>query len=252
MTDPNEVIQLERFLAASWPGRISWAQPSWEIRFADGYTKRANCLWVFDPGNCPKSPASFHAWKDWLESRGQPFYFKPPFHRSWDGLLTAWSMFRGVEEDPSRVMVLNLAHHTPQPNLPSGLTVKVDLPPGSAWLASYNHGGQSGATTGLASILAALGPGAFPFLLIWQDQPVGWAVLSVMGSRSAVASFEIAHDFRGRGWGKLLMMCMLGHAYEQGARQCALQVREGNLPAQSLYKSIGFRDTYGYRYLKFS
>lgn len=253
MDDVFFIETCERALAASWPGRVSWAQPSWEIRFADGYTKRANSLWIFDPVNAPPGKGSFHAWKDWLASRGQPFYVKPPLHPAWDRFLENWQGFPSRVADPGLVMGLSLSQVLPDPVQPSpGLMVTIKEAPFEGWLGNSSPREKSQPSGwGLAGILEVVGPAGLAYSLVFEGQLVGWALLTVKDGWGSAASVEILDPFRGRGWGRFLMGELLAAAQAQGAQHFALQVRQGNLVAQNLYRSLGFEPWYGYHYLKF-
>lgn len=53
----------------------------------------------------------------------------------------------------------------------------------------------------------------------------------------------IKSDYRGKGFGKALMKKIIDTAKERDYCKVTLEVREDNTNAQSLYKSLGFKDT---------
>ncbi len=55
-----------------------------------------------------------------------------------------------------------------------------------------------------------------------------------------IATIATHPDFRGQGIGEQILLHALRAAHAEGARRAFLEVREGNLAAQSLYKKYGF------------
>lgn len=56
-----------------------------------------------------------------------------------------------------------------------------------------------------------------------------------------VTSVAVHPDARGRGYGESIVERMMHEAAELGAAFLSLEVRQGNLPAQMLYKKLGFK-----------
>lgn len=59
--------------------------------------------------------------------------------------------------------------------------------------------------------------------------------------RGGITSLAVAPGHRGRGVGRQLLARALEYLRERGAGEADLEVRADNLPAQSLYRSAGFR-----------
>lgn len=53
--------------------------------------------------------------------------------------------------------------------------------------------------------------------------------------------FAVHPSYRGSGLGRAALLYMLGDAREKGAKAVHLDVVKGNLPAERLYRSVGFR-----------
>ena len=58
----------------------------------------------------------------------------------------------------------------------------------------------------------------------------------------------VKEEYRGCGFGKVLCQALLEKAKEKGATTGYLQVVDGNIAARKLYKSLGFEDLYSYWY----
>jgi [ribosomal protein S18]-alanine N-acetyltransferase len=70
---------------------------------------------------------------------------------------------------------------------------------------------------------------------------VGYGGLWLMVDEAHVTSVAVRPEFRGRGLGELLMVCLLETAIGCGVRWVTLEVRMSNTTAQSLYRKLGFR-----------
>ena len=54
----------------------------------------------------------------------------------------------------------------------------------------------------------------------------------------------VPHEFRGKGYGKLLAEYAMQQMFEMGATHIALWTRVNNLPAQRIYKELGFKEVF--------
>jgi len=70
---------------------------------------------------------------------------------------------------------------------------------------------------------------------------VGYAGMWVEGHRAHIAKVAVREGFRRRGVGSALVRHLLGQACRLGLSEAFLEVRRGNLAAQDLYRSLGFR-----------
>jgi ribosomal protein S18 acetylase RimI-like enzyme len=68
--------------------------------------------------------------------------------------------------------------------------------------------------------------------------------------RGWLGVFDVAVDprLRGRGYGRRVMLHLLGWGKAQGALNAYLQVARENLPARKLYARLGFHTQYHYWY----
>ena len=64
----------------------------------------------------------------------------------------------------------------------------------------------------------------------------------------------VAHEFRGKGYGKLLAQYAMKQMFTMGATHIALWTRVSNLPAQRIYKELGFKEMFddnGYLFFEY-
>ena len=68
----------------------------------------------------------------------------------------------------------------------------------------------------------------------------GFAGAWIILDESHITNIAVAERFRRRGIGRQVTLALLQYLSNLGAAYATLEVRESNLPAQSLYKSLGF------------
>jgi GNAT superfamily N-acetyltransferase len=70
--------------------------------------------------------------------------------------------------------------------------------------------------------------------------------------REYIGIFDIIVDKneRGKGFGREIMNCILSAANHRGVKKAYLSVVVGNVPAENLYKKLGFKEMYRYWYRK--
>ncbi|HEY7349752.1 MAG TPA: GNAT family N-acetyltransferase [Ktedonobacterales bacterium] len=79
------------------------------------------------------------------------------------------------------------------------------------------------------------------FVLQDGDGPAGLALLSARGARSWCCALGVAADYRGGGYGRILMERLIEEASLRKLREMWLEVFTQNTPAFQLYQSLGFR-----------
>ena len=73
-----------------------------------------------------------------------------------------------------------------------------------------------------------------------QDGLVGFMHWWMVMDEAQVMNIAVHPTRRRMGAGKELLLAAIRSAREEGASTMVLEVREGNLPARSLYESVGF------------
>jgi len=73
-----------------------------------------------------------------------------------------------------------------------------------------------------------------------KSRIIGMMVIWLIIDEAHIGSIAIHPDFRQQGIGKKLLLVGLIEASRKGAVQATLEVRRGNLPAQTLYRQLGF------------
>ena len=84
-------------------------------------------------------------------------------------------------------------------------------------------------------------------VLAGVDQTVlAYASMWLIIDEGHICNVAVHPNYRGRGFGKLIMSALIDRAKEEGMQLMTLEVRRSNLIAQELYHSLGFKDV-GYR-----
>ncbi len=237
------VRRLEEAGLNAWPALRVAHVDGWVLRFADGFTKRANSA---NPlyGEGGDLDARIDRVEAIYAGVGQRAIFRltdlaPP---SLDGLLDGRG-YRRIDE--TIVQTLDI----------SGTVV--GAAPGfapaeaaSAWVepASVLQGEPAESRPTLRAMLERMVPRACFGLVRRDGGPVACGLAVV--EDDLVGLFEIAVDptCRRAGLGLSITRSLLAWGRGQGAATAYLQVTAGNSPARALYDGIGFRESHRYWY----
>ncbi len=81
---------------------------------------------------------------------------------------------------------------------------------------------------------------AYYYVVVEDDAVVAYTGMWVLYDEAHITNIAVTHDYRQRGYSKLLMIRMMQKAVELGADKMTLEVRETNTVAQNLYAGFGF------------
>jgi ribosomal protein S18 acetylase RimI-like enzyme len=238
------IRQIEEAGLNAWPAHQQMLYDGWLLRFANGYTKRANSVMPVYP-----SEQDMDTKIDFCEGiyrqMGLPSVFRltPLVQENLDFDLED----RGYKKiDPTRVMTLEL----------NGLVFPVSSSfhlrelPLEQWMGVFSEISgslvekQPAHAEILRNILNPHIPAALEISGKWVA--CGLGVLE----RDWFGLFDIVThpDYRQQGLGTRLVAGMLAWAKSRGAENSYLQVMENNAPALGLYTKLGYVDGYGYWY----
>ncbi len=235
---------LEERALNAWPALQSLIVDGWLLRFADGYTKRANSACALPAGARSLAEAG-PAIEDLYRRNGQaPIFRLTPFATRDD---KSWLDARGYDRiEPTCVMLCE----DPGKAARDDSALSFASTPDETWLngfiAENRHGTHIRPT--LTAMLAAIRGEAFYATLIMEGEACGYGLAVI--ERGCVGLFDIlvASHLRGRGLGRRLVAGMLAKAMQHGAGAAYLQVLETNDTAIALYRRLGFDKAYGYEY----
>jgi N-acetylglutamate synthase len=237
--------ELEELALTTWPALEQRLYDGWMVRFANGYTRRANSVTPLYPAH-QGAAAKIAQCEQWYAERNLPTVFRLNAHMApaaLDRLLEA----RGYHlQDPSLTLHRRLQGWTLPTDLPGTLRGQTL----SDWLALY--GQLSGKAIGQQQthrmILQSL-PMPHIFAALWDGgQAVACAVGVVSAGALSIVDVVTAPSYRQRGYGTTLLCQIFAWAQQLGATDAALQVQGDNVAARALYARLGFQDVYRYWY----
>ncbi|WP_035060302.1 GNAT family N-acetyltransferase [Andreprevotia chitinilytica] len=242
MTDAD-IAHLEALALSAWPALQTELLDGWVLRFADGYTKRANSISPLYAGALPNADKLAYA-EQRFRAAGLPCVFKQTgLALELDALLDE----RGYEVvEPSSVQTTRLAGQLLSFDADVALCSSLEMP----WFAAFaNMSGLDGKLRDAAGklLLSYKAPVVFGMLLEnGEAKCCGFAVRQW----DSVLLFDIVTTplARRQGYARRLVSSLLAWGRETGATQGLLQVVAANAPAVELYAGFGFAEQYQYWY----
>lgn len=237
------IQSIEELSLNAWPSLQTLLVDGWVLRFADGYTKRANSI---NPlyASASDVEATIQFCEEVYRRNNLPVVFKmtSAVHPdNLDALLDA----RGYNVDsPTSVQTLDLR------DADSFLAVRLDAMLTEEWLTAFCRMSaiSDARKSTLRQMLESIVPQKCFAAILRADQVIACGLGVRQGEY--VGFFDIVTDqsFRNQGYGKRLMTSLLGWGKQNGARRAYLQVMLNNTPALHLYSQLGFKQVYQYWY----
>lgn len=235
---------LEEISLNAWPSLQQMLYDGWVLRFADGYTKRANSVnsvYIGTKDVYEKIAKCEQIYTD--RNLDTIFRITPLACPENLDIILADAGFK--KQDISSVQVMNLAY-LPQTSLQAKLWTEFS----QEWLDSFARLSNlpAGAQESLVGILRNIVSKKCFAILVHEEQVVSCG-LGVLEDQY-IGLFEVvtATDQQRRGFGKEVMLNILNWAQQNGAKKAYLQVVIDNKPALSLYSKLGFQEVYQYFY----
>lgn len=236
---------LEEISLNTWPALRTQHFDGWVLRFANGYTRRANSVSPLYPSALPALQKIAYC-EELYGAQGLPTVFKltsAAQPENLDELLAGQGYRRDAQ---TSTQTLNLE------NIPAPQTDSVILTEWLTddWVTAYcqlnnvaerNIGPMMGILNNIPS------PHCFAtYELQGEAASFGAAALE----RGYLILFDIVTvaEFRNRGLARHMILSLLHWGKAQGARHAFLQVMVDNPPALHLYEKLGFREVYQYWY----
>ena len=237
---------LEELSLGAWPALKQIVHDGWILRFARGYTRRANSVQPLYPGTLPiddKIAFCERAYRD----HGQRVVFKltdAALPRDLDQFLAD----RGyAKEAGTSVMTCDI---TPA-DVPPSKGIRQWHAPSPQWLEAYAHLNNLPAQhrETLAQIIGTIANPICCAALIDGEERIVSCGMALLQERWA-GLFDIVtdHEHRRRGHAREIINHLILWARNHGATRAYLQVVLENIPAVNLYRAIGFTEAYQYWY----
>ncbi len=243
---PISVSQIETTTLTGWPALKVAHDGLWIWRYANGYTKRANCMQCLEPTDGGYAEYRLLRFAEMSRRHSIPAVFRvtpltaPEILVVLDGLL--WEEFEHS---------LVLAMEMPLADFPVSVQTRQFAPDDPQWLRAQanlaGHDPQTMAT--LEAIVRSIACEARGVLVYHKaGLPVASALVTVVGAIAVYVNVVTHPSARGMGYGRAAMSAALNAARAMGATHSAIQVLADNEPALNLYASLGFGEVYSYSY----
>ncbi len=236
-----EVRALEERAFNAWMPLETMLVGGWVLRFADGYTKRANSINAWSPEISALDIATIA--HPIYAARRLPLIFRlsPLARHDADATLAAAGY--GLL-DETHVLTAPISAGSLDP------AVAIMASPDRNWADGFAHANRVAAPSRVThdAMLARIRNPAVFASLVEDGRPLAWGF--AVAERGMIGLFDIATspEARRRGIGRRLVTSLLAWGRTQGASRAYLQVVASNVPALALYRQLGFVCAYKYHY----
>lgn len=239
------VTNIEEFSLNAWASLQTVFYDGWIIRFANGYTRRANSVNPLYPSKINVTD-KLQFCENLYHEKDLPTVFKitpSVYPDNLDNILNE----NGYQKDaPTSVQTVDL--ETINFQLSPEAVIQENL--SNEWLENFCRMSAVSETLKevLQKILLNIVPSHF-FVSIKSSNRVIACGLGVLQS-GYVGLFDIVidKDFRNHGYGNKIVKSISAWGKHMGAKNAYLQVMLDNTPALYLYSKIGFTEHYQYWY----
>lgn len=244
--DIDFLQKVEEAALNAWPAPQQVLYDGWLLRFAGGYTKRANSVNIRYRSTLPFVSKIAYCERMYAV-QGLPTLFRTPEPFTSPTLLGALVEEEYAPFDPT--LVLGRALNDAQDLAPNLTTQSLSI---DAWIelrASLTGTGK-GEWGMHYRILDCIAPQKILLGLYTQGQPVACGMAVVEGTFLGFFSIYTQSGQRRRGYGVMMMAALTHWGMAHGANYGYLQVEGDNQPALAMYAQLGFERLYGYTYWK--
>lgn len=239
------IRNLEELSMNAWPALQTLHYDGWVLRFAAGYTKRANSVYPLYPTRIDLDE-KIKTCELLYRARNLPAVFKLTNTSTPDDLDAC------LEEHGYRVDSLTsvqLLYLNREKFRTEGEVKLADMET-EAWHQAFarmnNVSSEHRATH--EDILSAILPEKCYAAIYAGERIIGCGLGVLQTNYLGIFDVVIDPDHRSQGMGTNLVLALLAWGQERGANLAYLQVMQDNEPAMSLYKKIGFKEKYRYWY----
>lgn len=244
--DHEVLAQIEDAALDAWPAPREMFCDGWLLRFAKGYTKRANSVNVRYESRRPLA-GKIAFCEDIYDREGLPVIFRLP------DPFTSKAMLNALE---------GAGYQLFDPTFVLGQKIKqVGLSPEEVTFTQMDSGAWINLRAELTNtplryweihreILSVIVPQKVLMGAFVGGEPVACGMAVVEGELLGYFSIYVDERFRRHGYGLATMYGLTNWGVVRGATFGYLQVEEDNQPALALYKKMGFDMLYQYAYSK--
>jgi len=241
--DLAAVRRLEELAFRGWPALETQDRAGWRLRFADGYTKRANSINALGQ-NAQIELSTLQSPEAAYRARNQaPVWRLSPLAPPAMGDTLAARGYRTIERSLLQVCPLHAGFE-------AASEVRIHAEPTPAWIEAFcTHSPvRPEHRNTMRRMLAAIAePAGFAFVEA-EGSPLAMAIGAVEGDHMGLFDVLVMPQARRRGLARKITESLYAWAWGHGARFAYLQVVATNEAAMPLYAAQGFRTAYAYEY----
>jgi RimJ/RimL family protein N-acetyltransferase len=239
---------LEELSFNAWPALQTKLYDGWILRFANGYTKRSNSINPIYHSTL-QLQRKIEICENEYKRQSLPVVFKLTHDSHPQGIDNELARRNYFRLDETSVRVLEMSHY--QYRKPEGILIENVF--NDEWFKDFvncssleNKIYQRTAKEILFNILGKV-------IIVRkkiEDKTVGCGYGAI--ERGYIGIFDIVVDknYRGKGFGQDIMDGILSAAIDEKIENAYLSVVVDNVPAESLYQKLGFKEIYRYWYRK--
>jgi GNAT superfamily N-acetyltransferase len=242
-SDLSHVRRLEELAFAGWPALETRDSAGWRLRFAGGYTKRANSINALGQDAEVDGTTLDGLEAAYRERRQRPVWRLTPLAPPAMVDLLAGRGLRPIERSLLQVCPLH-------PGFAPSPEVAIQPAPSAAWIdafCTYSPVAPGHRDTMRRMLAAIAAPAGFA-LVEEAGQPMAMAIGAVQGDHMGLFDVLVMPQARRRGLARKVTESLYAWAWSHGARFAYLQVVATNQAAMPLYAAQGFRTVYDYEY----
>jgi GNAT superfamily N-acetyltransferase len=236
---------IEEMSMNAWPALETVLYDGWVLRFAEGFTRRANSVNPIYPSS-GEAAVKIGTCERLYASKGLRTIFKitpAALPESLDELLAA----RGYKKvNETSLMALDLKGF----NGSRSGNFKISAAPEDNWVydACSMNGIRAADMETMKKMLRCIVHKCFFVSFPVEGKTAACGMAVIENGHMGLFDIVVDRDMRGRGLGRRLMEELLCLGKAGGASTAYLQVMVENLPAVGLYESMGFGNYYKYWY----
>lgn len=245
VSDYNLAKRIEEISLNAWPSLQQMIYDGWLLRFAGGYTRRANSINGLYPGSLDPGQKINYCEQIYQKKGLTPTFRVTPFldPPHLEALLEAAGYHK---MGPTSLQILALTDLS----LQAAPSAQIWPGPVEAWVSAYtgmNNVAPAYHPT-LKAILGNIQPETCFMTLEEDGQPVACGLGVLEGPYVGLFDIVTHPARRGQGLGGKLIHSLLSWGRERGAQTAYLQVMLENSAALRLYAKLGFEELYRYWY----
>ena len=229
----------------AWPALHTLLYDGWVLRFANGVTRRSNSVYPIYKSTINIEEKIEFCEKLYSEKSLRTSYkmTENVYPSNLDKILDEHGYDFNAETSVQTITIpQNLS------SLPNYIKLREEF--SEEWIKRFVtfNDYDSKKTDGYADIIQHIFLKHTFVDLIIDNNYVGCGLGVVEGKHLGIFDIVVNDDYRGKGYGRDIVVALLLWGKQNGAETAYLQVMLNNEPALNLYNKIGFREVYKYWY----